>query len=380
MSISVGDDVIGYHLRESKGAQVAQKIIIIGAGIIGSTAAYQLQKCGASVTVVDAGMARATDASFGWINASFFLNADHFRLRAEGIAAYQRLAQSLSIPLRRAGCLMWDLSGDALRQCHDQLHDFGYKVQALDAKGFHAYEPSVSAPPDQSLRFSEEAVANPTLLTHTLLAAAQALGAQVIGGVRVSGVDWQANGGVQVATDAGDMTADAVLLAAGTGSAKLCESLDIPLPMLKRPAYVVETNPLPPFLDHVLASPIGEIRQRRDGRLIIPAAVSHQADDTDHLTQSAAAAADATIDRARTLFSNEDIHWSQVLRADRPVPADELPVIGYAQEGLYVAVMHSGLTLAAITAELMAIEMLSGPTNQTNTLLASFRPDRFRGK
>ncbi len=49
-----------------------RQIIVVGAGIIGAAAAYNLQKSGAQVTIIDAGGANATSASFGWINASFF--------------------------------------------------------------------------------------------------------------------------------------------------------------------------------------------------------------------------------------------------------------------------------------------------------------------
>ncbi|MEM8981324.1 MAG: FAD-dependent oxidoreductase, partial [Pseudomonadota bacterium] len=56
-------------------------IIIVGAGVIGACVAYHLARAGARVTVVDADSAGATAASFGWINASYFLNEDHYHLR-----------------------------------------------------------------------------------------------------------------------------------------------------------------------------------------------------------------------------------------------------------------------------------------------------------
>lgn len=83
-----------------------QTIVIVGGGIIGAMAAYHLTQQGADVTVVDAGNARATDASFGCINASFFADDAHFRLRAEGIAAYVRLAKTLHVPVTTQGSLL----------------------------------------------------------------------------------------------------------------------------------------------------------------------------------------------------------------------------------------------------------------------------------
>ena len=82
---------------------MAQNIVIVGGGIIGAMAAYHLAKQGAQITVVDVGNARATDASFGWINSSFFADDAHFNLRTEGIAAYKRLAKTLDVPVTTKG-------------------------------------------------------------------------------------------------------------------------------------------------------------------------------------------------------------------------------------------------------------------------------------
>jgi glycine/D-amino acid oxidase-like deaminating enzyme len=79
-----------------------QQVIVIGAGIIGASIAYQLAKAGAAVTVLDAGgpAGQASGASFGWINASFYVDPDHFALRLAGIEAHERLARSLNTAAR----------------------------------------------------------------------------------------------------------------------------------------------------------------------------------------------------------------------------------------------------------------------------------------
>ena len=46
------------------------KVIVVGAGIIGSCVAFQLSRQGAEVIVVDGGTPAATSTSFGWINAN----------------------------------------------------------------------------------------------------------------------------------------------------------------------------------------------------------------------------------------------------------------------------------------------------------------------
>jgi glycine/D-amino acid oxidase-like deaminating enzyme len=67
------------------------KVIVVGAGIIGAPIAWHLSQRGAEVVVIDGGAAGANSQSFGWINASFYADAAHHRLRVAGIAAYGRL-------------------------------------------------------------------------------------------------------------------------------------------------------------------------------------------------------------------------------------------------------------------------------------------------
>jgi glycine/D-amino acid oxidase-like deaminating enzyme len=59
----------------------------------------------------------------------------------------------------------------------------------------------------------------------------------------------------------------------------------------------------------------------------------------------------------------------------RPTPADGFPVIGRprATEGLYVAVMHSGITLAPLVGLLAAGEIAAG---RRDPMLAPYDPDR----
>ena len=60
----------------------------------------------------------------------------------------------------------------------------------------------------------------------------------------------------------------------------------------------------------------------------------------------------------------------------RPMPADGQSIVGWlpGTEGLYVAVTHSGVTLGAHLAELMASELLAGVQQPE---LAPYRPGRF---
>lgn len=57
-------------------------------------------------------------------------------------------------------------------------------------------------------------------------------------------------------------------------------------------------------------------------------------------------------------------------RAIRPHAADGLPVIGRVAEDVYVALTHSGITLAPLLAELIVRDL----RDDADTRLAPFRP------
>ena len=70
------------------------------------------------------------------------------------------------------------------------------------------------------------------------------------------------------------------------------------------------------------------------------------------------------------------LDWEEAVLAERPVPGDGLPAMGFAgPEGLYLAVMHSGATLGALAGELAAVEVMG----ETAEVLAPYRVTRFAG-
>lgn len=345
------------------------KIVIIGGGIVGAALARYLTKANADVTLIESG-AGATEASFGWVNASYFLNEDHFRLRSAGLAAWR----ALDVPLSWSGALCWDAQGAAFEAQHAALTKLGYAVEEIEADQFRRLEPHV-VPPERALRYAAEGVAEPQATTRMLLQ-----GIQRISGVRVIGVQTASGRVTGVETTAGAIAADRVIVAAGTGSAALLQSVDVALPMLERPAVMVRTAPVLPLLSHVLVTPEGEVRQDADGHIWAPASVGHQADARTKIEGTPEALADAALARVKALLPETDLRWEQVMLAQRPMPGDELPVIGAAgPEGLFVAVMHSGVTLAAIVAQLLGPQVLDQPLgNAAASLAAPYSIDRFQ--
>jgi len=154
------------------------KVIVVGAGIIGASIAYQLARLGLEVTVIDNGQASATAASFGWINASFYLDEDHHALRVAGLDAYDRLmADHPDLPYEKCGALWWEAQGAQLAAMKSALSDLGYPVEVLTRSNARSREPDVAAIPQEVLAFPREGAAESSHLARALLATAQAIGA-----------------------------------------------------------------------------------------------------------------------------------------------------------------------------------------------------------
>ena len=347
--------------------------LIIGAGITGAALAFQLSRRGEAVTIVsthaEGGLASA--ASFGWLNASFFLSHPHYQIRHEGLAAHRRLCGLLpGLPTSWQGCLWYEATGDAQAETASDLRDLGYKVETLTKAEIAATRPALGPVPDSALFFPEEGVADPADLARALIAAS---GARVIRAT-VTAITEAQGRTTGVLTDLGPLTADRVILATGTGTSALLDPFGFILPMLKRPGLMIATNPLPPICPVILATPDQEVRQDAKGHLIAPASAGHQSDHAETLG-AFPIVVNATLQRLRTLFPGEDIHFSRQAMAMRPVPGDGLPVVGQGPlSGLWIAVMHSGATLAPVVAECLVEEITGGPESP---LLAEFRPARF---
>lgn len=357
---------------------MSEHIVVVGAGVTGAAIAFRLAQSGARVTVVETAMpaAGASGRSFGWINASFSLDDHHFRLRVEAMEACHRLAADIGGDcMSWPGAISWEDGPDAQARTFARLTAAGYPVRRLSRAEIAGMEPALPAPPDSALMFPSEGVTDLARLTGHLLRAACGHGARLMLGLPATGVETRAGRVTGLATEEGPIGADRIVFAAGNGTPALLAPLGIPLPMVPRPAIILRTRPLPPMLRHVLVTPAMELRQEPDGRLLVPASANHQADSAEALAATPEALARDALDRLCAIFPDKGLQWQEAIRAFRPVPADGRPVVGRcAVDGLYIAVMHSGATLAALVGELAAREITADADAE---ILAPYRPARF---
>jgi glycine/D-amino acid oxidase-like deaminating enzyme len=162
-----------------------------------------------------------------------------------------------------------------------------------------------------------------------------------------------------------------VVVACGVGTANLVAAVGLTLAVTESPALLVATQPHVKCINGLIMSPEMQVRQTVEGRLIATTGFA----ETDPGTDGAAQAA-AVIDAMRGMIvSGASIAPGYHVVGRRPMPQDGFPVVGWVDgiPGLYVAVMHSGVTLAPAIGRFVAADVLTG---QRDELLAPYNPGR----
>ncbi len=350
-------------------------IIVIGAGIVGASIAYHLARRGADVTVLDktGPAAGATGKSFAWINANHAADDAYHRLRYQSLTEYHRLDQELggALGIRWCGSLCFDVEVDALDRRLERFRALGYAVEEVAHNAFGELEPNYVDPPKKALRLPLEGCVEPISATSALIDGANELGARTIYGLDAIGLRQNGNRLVGVETESGHLDAKAVVIAAGVGASDLAASIALELPMVNKPGLMLHCRPIEPVLTHVIWGDRIHLKQQQDGRLIVGEIFSDGEGGCDQMVL-----AEDMLAEARRHLPEIDIEVEKMTIGMRPMPKDGMPMIGGLGDvtGLYIAVMHSGITLAPVVGRMAADELLDGVAFEA---LEPYRPDRF---
>ncbi len=210
-------------------------------------------------------------------------------------------------------------------------------------------------------------------VTQALIAAARSHGARLLSACPVTALRRSDGRVVGVETSTGFLPATTVVVTAGAQAPELCAPLGFHLPVSPSPALLVRCTAPAGLVRTLVATPRLEVREAAAGRLLI--AASHQGEVDEQDLQRAG---EEALRRLRDTFDGaDDVRLDSVRLGARPMPVDGLPVIGPVPGAAeaYVAVMHSGVTLAPAVARLVADEVVRGVHAPE---LDGVRPDRFQ--
>ncbi|WP_457300565.1 NAD(P)/FAD-dependent oxidoreductase [Phyllobacterium sp. P5_D12] len=370
-------------------APVVSKVVVVGGGIFGASAALHLARQGVRTILVNDGpLARgASGRSLAWLNSARQRSAAYHYLRLAGIDRYRTLAATYPGAgwLRFDGGLTWD-ADDSRNEIADVLvyeRSIGYNAHLLSADEIASVTPGVDtrSVPAQGAIFNpgEGWVDLPSLIAF-LISEFQTLGGEVItDGGRAKLLTLGGRAGAAILEDGREIGADAVLLATGAAVPSMAMEIGKTIPNATPIALLVRTEPIDHPLRAVLNTPRVAIRPMPSGGFALDSAWSEEEvvtrpDGTYHVDQSTML---GLLDEAsNVLEGNPKLAVANYGIGPKPIPGDGEPVFGPLKEvaGCYVAFSHSGATLGLIAGELMAGEIATG---QANPLLEPFRPTRF---
>jgi glycine/D-amino acid oxidase-like deaminating enzyme len=373
-----------------------RRCVVIGAGIMGASVAARLAAAGQRVTLLDQDEpGRATSRwSFAWINSNDKAPRHYHDLNHAGIRAWAELAPDLDGAAwhRPAGHVELAADPDELAARVRRLTDWSYPARLITLPEAARLEPSLHTPVPgtPAAWFPEEGYLLTEPLIDRLVASATASGATVLTGEH-GRVIALAEGRVRTATGAA-IEADEVVCCAGRWTPVLAALLgsasQVPLvpwdtPGSTAPGLVVRVGPVDRYRpSRVLHTPQLALRPHSGGLLHLEAEDTSAAVDLHTSDAELRGLATELLDRARRTVRGLD-HATVVdyQVCVRPLPVDGQSIVGRLPGAgwLYVAVTHSGVTLAARLSRLIAADLTTDLTTGTPpTDLAPYRPDRFR--
>jgi len=175
-----------------------------------------------------------------------------------------------------------------------------------------------------------------------------------------------------VRTSEGDVEADVLVVACGNDTPKVAAMAGIQVPLIRSAGILVHTEPQPQVVSHLILSPLGHIKQKKNGRIVAGADfVQSASEDTSR------AMGERFLQRmAAVLPEMGRAPIDKVTLGLRVMPKDGVPIVGFTpgHPDIYVTAMHSGMTLGPLVGRLAALEILD---RVEVDLLAPYRLARF---
>ena len=266
------------------------EVAIVGAGILGSCAAWYLTREGIDVVVLERGRRNcaASGNNAGSLHVQLlaydFLDragadggpaARTLPLQRDSAAAWPELAAALGtdLDMEITGGLMLAEDTDRLERLKRKAaleRRHGVEVEVLSASELRDLAPYVSPRMEGAAWCPAEGRINPLRAGPAVLEGAVAAGARVHEEAEVQEVA-RMGSGFEVRTARGVIRAGKVLNACGAWSARIAEMAGGRLPARAHPIQLIVTEANPPFVSHLLAFADRHLtlKQVRNGNLVI---------------------------------------------------------------------------------------------------------------
>jgi glycine oxidase len=340
------------------------RVAVVGGGIMGCAVALELRDLGLDVVLLERAVpgAEASSAAAGMLGAQLEAHGPgplmQLLLRArDGYGDWARSLEErtrIDVGYRASGILKVARSEseyDDLARVVAWQRDAGLRVSLLGARDARQVEPGLATDVLGAAHFVDDAQVEPQRLLRALIAATASSGVAIQSGATVHRVLVERERCVGVALDAGELRADATVLAAGSWSS-LVPGIPVDLPAI-RPArgQLIQLEERPPRMRSVVVTPSAYIVPRGDGRVVCGSTLEFVGFRREVTAGGVHAILRGALEAVPSLASAEmGATWCSF----RPHSASDAPLMGRSTlAGLFLATGHhrNGILLAKVTAE-----------------------------
>lgn len=378
------------------------RVIVVGGGIIGTSAAYYLSKLGIDVFLIE-GKDIASGTSSACDQAIMLQSkrpGPALDLAIASAKLYSRLEEELGEDLEYnngGGMIVIETMQEleAMKSFVERQRNAGMDVQILSGDEARERQPGLSEHIIGATWYEQDADVNPMLVCFAMAKAAKRNGAKIRTNTEVTGLIMEKGKIIGVELSGEKLYADSVLLAAGVWTPFILKQIGIHVPIIPRKGQILVAERMEPlFPCNILsASYIANkmnpkknnpeqpqsaglsLGQTRSGTLLIGGSREFAGYD---ITPNVKLAKDIANVAVRILPVLKNTHIIRTFAGLRPYTPDGLPIIGKTEEaeGLYIAAGHEGdgIALAPITGKIIA-ELIGGIDPQFD--VDAFSPNRF---
>lgn len=345
---------------------MSERIIIIGAGVMGCACAFRLLQAGFQVTLLERALpgAESSAAAAGILGAQSEVSetGPFFELCLASRGLFPEFVREVeSVSGARVGYETFGVlevardpaEGHIVAGRAEWMLDRGLRVEVLDREEARRLEPALTGALVGANHYPDDHQVDPPLLARALAAAVHRLGGVFRSGMLVTGLVGDGHRVTGVRGDGETLDADRVVVAGGAWSTRL-EGLP-PLRTSVRPmaGQIVQVESRPPLLRHVVYGLKGYLVPRADGRVVMGSTLEARGFDkavtAGGLQRITGMALELVPGLAEARLTDT---WSGL----RPSTGDGMPLLGAAaREGLYFATGHyrNGILLAPVTARIL---------------------------
>ena len=257
--------------QSSINAPKAADVVIIGGGIIGASIAYFLAKEGIKVCLCEKGYISGEQSGRNW---GFVRIQGRDEREIPMVLESQRIWRHFSSEAgidtgyEQGGCLFTANDERELQSFQTWLElaqKYGIPTELLDQKRLRNEVGLAANKWVGGILTRTDGRAEPQKATLAIAKAAQNLGASIITGCSVRGIETSGGSLSRVITEKGPINASTAVCAAGAWSSYFCRSLGISVPQLKVRGTVARTNSVETKINGTIFDRHVSIRKRNDG-------------------------------------------------------------------------------------------------------------------